>query len=259
MKQEDKMRILVSNDDGVYSPGLAELYESLLGVGDVTVIAPDRDCSAASHSLTLSTPIRIRELENGFISVSGTPADCVYVGLRAVMKEQPNMVISGINSGANLGDDVLYSGTVAAAMEGRFLGFPSIAVSLAGEHTYYETAGRVVQILVRQLMRHPLPSDTILNVNIPNVPFEQLSGYKVTRLGRRHPSANMIEDKDPRGKTIYWVGAVGGEQDAGPDTDFHAINNNYVSITPLETDITRYKVMSDLEFWSRNISLAGLN
>jgi 5'-nucleotidase len=249
------MKILISNDDGVYAPGLAVLYESLLGLGDVTVIAPDRDRSAASNSLTLSTPIRVRELENGFFSVDGTPADCVYVGLRALLKVQPKMIVSGINSGENLGDDVLYSGTVAAAMEGRFLGFPSMAVSLAGEHTYYDTAGRVVQILIRQLMRHPLPTDTILNVNVPNIPFEEIRGFKVTRLGRRHPSANMIQDKDPRGKTIYWVGAVGREQDAGPETDFYAINNNYVSITPLETDLTRYKVLDDMQYWASNITI----
>jgi 5'-nucleotidase len=251
------MKILVCNDDGVYAPGLAMLYESLLGLGDVTVIAPDRDRSAVSHSLTLHNPIRVRELENGFISVDGTPADCVYVGLRALLKQQPKMIISGINSGENMGDDVLYSGTVAAALEGRFLGFTSMAVSLAGEHTYYETAGRVVQILVQQLVRHPLPTETILNVNVPNVPFEQIRGFKVTRLGRRHPSTNMIQDKDPRGKTIYWVGAVGKEQDAGPETDFYAINNNYVSITPLKTDLTRYDVLEDMQYWAGNISQGG--
>lgn len=247
------MKILISNDDGVYAPGLSVLYNSLRNLGEVLVIAPDRDRSGSSNALTLSKPIRIRELENGFVSVDGTPADCVYVGLRAIMKTQPKMIVSGINSGENLGDDVIYSGTVAAAMEGRFLGFPTMAISLAGEHTYYETAGKVAQILIEHLMRHPLPFDTILNVNVPNVPYEQIKGYKITRLGRRHPSANMIEDKDPRGKTIYWVGAVGREQDAGPDTDFYAVNNNFVSITPLETDLTRYKVLGDLEFWAENI------
>lgn len=244
------MTILISNDDGVYAPGLMTLYESLNGLGDdVKVIAPDRDRSGASNSLTLINPIRVRELDNGFYSVNGTPADCVYLGLRALLKEAPKLIVSGINAGANLGDDVLYSGTVAAAMEGRFLGFPTIAVSLTGEHDQYDTAGRVVQIIMQHLMRHPLPNDTILNINIPNLPFAQIKGYRVTRLGRRHPSANMIQEKDPRGKVIYWVGAVGKEQDAGPDTDFHAINNDYVSITPLEIDLTRYKVMEDLQYW----------
>ena len=247
------MKILISNDDGVYAPGLAILYESLIGLGEVTVIAPDRDRSGASNSLTLSNPIRISKMANGFISVDGTPADCVYLGLRALLEEQPKMVVSGINAGENLGDDVLYSGTVAAAMEGRFLGFTSMAVSLAGEHDQYAAAGRVVQNLVRQLMRHPFPTDTILNVNIPNLPFEQIKGYKVTRLGRRHPSANMIQSKDPRGNEIFWVGAVGMEQDAGEGTDFHAVNNGYVSITPLEIDLTRYKVMDDLHYWVENI------
>lgn len=247
------MKILVSNDDGVYAPGIGMLYKSLSELGEVKVIAPDRDRSAASNSLTLSTPIRITELDNGFISVDGTPADCVYMGLRAIMDQPPKMVVSGINAGENLGDDVLYSGTVAAAMEGRFLGFPAIAVSLAGEHTYYETAGRVVQNLVQHLIRHPLPSDTILNVNVPNIPFSEIKGYKVTRLGRRHPSANMIEEKDPRGKKIYWVGTVGKEQDAGPGTDFDAINQGYVSMTPLEIDLTRHKVLQDLEYWVENM------
>ncbi len=247
------MKILLSNDDGVYAPGLAMLHESLSGMGDVTVIAPDRDRSGASNSLTLIKPIRIRELENGFISVDGTPADCVYIGLRALLKQQPKMVISGINSGENLGDDVLYSGTVAAAMEGRFLGFTSMAVSLAGDAEHYATAGRVVQVLVQHLIQHPLPIDTILNVNVPNVPYEQIKGYRVTRLGRRHPSANAVQSKDPRGKTIYWVGAVGREHDAGPETDFHAISNGYVSITPLEVDLTRYKVMDDLRYWSESL------
>ncbi len=251
------MRILISNDDGVYAPGLVALYKCLKEIAEVTAIAPDRDRSGASNSLTLIKPIRIRELENGFISVDGTPADCVYLGLRALLKQQPKMVVSGINAGENMGDDVLYSGTVAAAMEGRFLGFTSMAVSLAGEHTYYDTAGKVVQVLVQQLMRHPLPSDTILNVNVPNVPYYEIKGYKVTRLGRRHPSSNMIQDHDPRGQTIYWVGSVGKEQDAGVDTDFYAVSHNYVSITPLEIDLTRYKVMSDLEFWASNLTVEG--
>jgi len=247
------MNILISNDDGVYAPGLAMLYKSMLEIGDVKVIAPDRDRSGASNSLTLIKPIRSRELENGFISVDGTPADCVYLGLRGLLSEQPQMILSGINAGENLGDDILYSGTVAAAMEGRFLGFPAIAISLAGEHDQYESAGKVVQVIVRQLMNHPLPRDTILNVNVPNLPYEEIKGYKVTRLGRRHPSANMIQSKDPRGQPIYWVGAVGREQDAGDGTDFAAINSGYVSITPLEVDLTRYKVLDDLKYWAANL------
>jgi 5'-nucleotidase len=171
-----------------------------------------------------------------------------------LLNERPKMIISGINSGENLGvDDVLYSGTVAAAMEGRFLGFPAIAVSLAGDHTHYDTAGRVVQVLVQHLMRYPLPNDTVLNVNVPNVPFDEIQGYKVTRLGRRHSSGNMVEARDPLGQIIYWVGPRGALHDAGPETDYHAINNNYVSMTPLETDLTSYKIMDDLEFWSANI------
>ncbi len=252
------MKILVTNDDGVYAPGLTALYEALKDFGDVSVVAPDRDRSGVSNSLSLNRPMRVREMSNGFFCIEGTPADCVYLGLRGLLNERPKMIVSGINSGQNLGvDDVLYSGTVAAAMEGRFLGFPAIAVSLAGEHTLYETAGRVVQVLVQHLMRHPLPNDTILNVNVPNVPFSEIRGYRVTRLGRRKPAGNMIEAKDPLGQTIYWVGQLGQEHDAGPETDFHAVRNNYVSITPLETDLTSYKIMEDLEFWSNNISSEG--
>lgn len=252
------MKILVTNDDGVYAPGLTALYEALIAFGDVSVVAPDRDRSGVSNSLSLNRPTRARKMDNGFICVEGTPADCVYLGLRGLLNEKPNMIVSGINAGQNLGvDDVLYSGTVAAAMEGRFLGFPALAVSLAGEHNLYDTAGRVIQILVQHLMRHPLPNDTILNVNVPNVKFDEIRGFKVTRLGRRKPAGNMIEAKDPLGKTIYWVGPLGQEHDAGPETDFHAIRNNYVSITPLETDLTSYKIMEDLEFWSGNIVLDG--
>lgn len=249
------MKILVTNDDGVYAPGLTALYEALTGLGNIAVIAPDRDRSGVSNSLSLSRPMRARQLSNGFFSIEGTPADCVYLGLRGLLNEKPKMVISGINSGGNLGvDDVLYSGTVAAAMEGRFLGFPAIAISLAGEHTQYETAGKVIQVLVKHLMRHPLPNDTILNVNVPNVPFSELKGYKVTRLGRRLPAGNMVEAKDPIGETIYWVGPLGQEHDAGPETDFHAIKNNYVSMTPLEVDLTSYKIMDDLEYWSQTLT-----
>jgi len=252
------MKILVTNDDGVYAPGLTVLYKSLVDLGDVSVIAPDRDRSGVSNSLSLNRPMRTNLMSNGYISVQGTPADCVYLGLRGLLNEKPKMIVSGINAGENLGvDDVLYSGTVAAAMEGRFLGFPAIAVSLAGEHTEYETAGRVVRLLIKYLMRHPLPNDTILNVNVPNAPFVDILGYKVTRLGRRHSSGTMVEAKDPLGQTIYWVGSRGALHDAGPETDFHAIHNKYVSITPLETDLTSYKVMDDLSFWAANINKDG--
>lgn len=248
------MKILVTNDDGVYAPGLTALYEALVDLGDVSVVAPDRDRSGVSNSLSLSRPMRVNQMSNGYFSVQGTPADCVYLGLRGLLNEKPRMIVSGINSGENLGvDDVLYSGTVAAAMEGRFLGFPAIAVSLAGEHTHYDTAGAVIRILMKHLMRHPLPNDTILNVNVPDVPLSEIRGYKVTRLGRRHTSGSMVEANDPLGQKIFWVGPRGALHDAGPETDFHAVQNNYVSMTPLETDLTCYKVMDDLEFWSANI------
>lgn len=244
------MKILLSNDDGVYAPGLKILFDTLKSLGDVTVVAPDRDRSAASKSLTLNKPIRPKVQNNGFVSIDGTPTDCVHFALTAWLKEQPDMVIAGINAGANLGDDVLYSGTVAAATEGRFLGFPSLAVSLAGSGKNYLTAAKLTKNIVLQLIEQPLPSDTILNMNVPDVPMADIKGFQVTRLGRRHPAEPMIETTDPRGEAIYWVGAVGEEQDAGIGTDFYAMKQSYVSLTPLEMDLTRHSTLGMLEQWT---------
>lgn len=247
------MRILISNDDGVYAPGINMLNEALSEIATTQVIAPDRDRSAASKSLTLLAPVRPRGLENGFIAVDGTPTDCIHLGLTALMEEKPDMVVSGINAGPNLGDDVLYSGTVAAATEGRFLGFPAVATSLCGRGDHYESAGRVVQELIQRLISNPLPSDTILNVNIPDLPYDSIKGFQVTRLGRRHQSESMIPTTDPRGNRVYWVGPAGPEEDAGPGTDFHAIKNGYVSVTPLDMDLTRYSTMDDLKTWAEGL------
>lgn len=245
------MKILVSNDDGVNAPGIKVLAKALGNVGDISVVAPDRDRSAASHSLTLESPLRVHALENGFISVNGTPTDCVHLALTSLLDSHPDMVVSGINAGSNLGDDVLYSGTVAAAIEGRFLGYPTIAISLAGngDLSHYETAGICAQKMVHHLMQHPLKKEIILNVNVPDLPLDDIKGFKVTRLGARHRAESMLKEKDPRGKTIYWVGAVGEGEDAGPGTDFDAVAQGYVSITPLKVDLTDYDQMSAIEEW----------
>lgn len=233
------MRILLSNDDGVRAPGLAALYQALSRVAEVTVIAPDRNCSGASNSLTLHNPLRVEQLENGFFAVNGTPTDCVHIGTNSPLGQQPDLVVSGINDAPNMGDDVLYSGTVAAATEGRFVGFPSIAVSM-GEpgHDYYETAAKVVAELVTGLQREPLTSDFVLNVNVPYCAYEQLKGTRLTRLGSRHRAERMIRDTDPWGREIFWYGLVGRHRDDGPGTDFAAVKHGYVSVTPLTVDMT---------------------
>lgn len=254
------MKILISNDDGYLAPGLFCLANKLREIAEITVIAPDRDRSGASNSLTLSRPIRATPAENGFFRVDGTPTDCVHLAITGLLDYEPDMVVSGINAGANLGDDVLYSGTVAAAMEGRFLGFPALAVSLVGQELrHYETAACVVKHLLGQLRADPLPADTILNVNVPDVPWEQLQGFEATRLGHRHKSEPVIKSFDPRGREIYWVGPAGPEQDAGPGTDFHAIKNRRVSITPIQVDLTRYSALDKVASWLLGLNPARLN
>lgn len=249
------MRILLSNDDGYLAPGLAALARALSGRAEIHVIAPERDRSGASSSLTLTNPLRVRTGASGFHYVDGTPTDCVHLAITGLLETEPDMVVSGINRGANLGDDVLYSGTVAAAMEGRFLGLPAIAVSLAGfEGKHFDTAGRVVLKLLDRLVASPLPADTILNINVPDVPYESLKGIAATRLGHRHKSEPVIRETDPRGETIYWVGPPGAEDDAGPGTDFDAIRNGYVSVTPLHVDLTRYQALDQVAEWVREIS-----
>ena len=244
------MKILVANDDGYLSRGIAALAESLKACADVTVVAPDRNCSAASNSLTLRTPLRSEVHSNGFRSVEGTPTDCVHLAVNGMFGELPDMVVSGINDGPNLGDDVLYSGTVAAAIEGRFLGLPAIAVSMAtSKPQYFETAGRVISELVTRLQEHPIDEDSILNINVPDLPYDSLKGIRGTRLGSRHKSEGVIQQKDPRGQIIYWLGPAGPEADAGPGTDFNAVKNGYVSVTPLQIDLTRHNAISDLDKW----------
>ncbi len=244
------MHILLSNDDGYQAPGLAALAAALSEIAAITVVAPDRDRSGASNSLTLEMPIRAREEDNGFIRVEGTPTDCVHLAITGLLEEEPDMVVAGVNAGANMGDDVIYSGTVAAATEGRFLGYPALAVSITS-HTprYFETAARVARELIERMQQSGLPPELILNVNVPDLPYDELQGLQATRLGHRHKAEPVIKETDPRGRPIYWVGTAGPEQDAGPGTDFHAVRNGYVSVTPLQVDLTRHGVLTDLHDW----------
>jgi 5'-nucleotidase len=242
------MHILISNDDGYRSPGIRCLAQAIESVAKVTVVAPDRDRSGASNSLTLDSPLRARTADNGFTYVEGTPTDCVHLAITGLLEDEPDMVVSGINAGANLGDDVIYSGTVAAAMEGRFLGLPAIAVSMvSSQPVHLDTAARVVLDLLERINCEPVPADTILNVNVPDLPYADLKGWEVTRLGHRHKSEPVVRQTDPRGRPIYWVGPAGSEQDAGPGTDFHAVRNGCVSVTPIHVDLTRYDVIDTVK------------
>jgi 5'-nucleotidase len=244
------MRILVSNDDGYRAPGLAALARAMAQLGEVTVVAPERNRSGASNSLTLDHPLRVQVGDNGYYYVDGTPTDCVHLAITGFLEQEPDLVVSGINAGANLGDDVLYSGTVAAAMEGRFLGLPAIAVSLVGqEPQHYATAAEVAKRLVTRLRSQPLPADTILSVNVPDVRWEELAGFEATRLGHRHKAEPVIKSQDPRGRAIYWVGGAGLEEDAGPGTDFYAVSHGRVSVTPLQVDLTRYAALDSVAGW----------
>lgn len=250
------MRILLSNDDGVHAKGIAVLQRALATIADVTTVGPDRNCSGASNSLTLLNPLRTQRLDNGFIAVNGTPTDCVHLAISQLFDKAPDLVVAGINHGANMGDDVLYSGTVAAATEGRHLGLPAIAVSLAG-HTdeHFETAAYVTLQVINKLKSHPLPADQILNINVPAIPISELKGILVTRLGRRHKAERMTSTTDPWGRPIYWYGTLGPELDGGEGTDFYAIAQGYASITPLQIDMTAYRSMAPLTDWLSGIEL----
>ena len=248
------MRILLSNDDGYFSPGLLTLATHLSSVAEVTVVAPERDRSGASNSLTLDRPLNLRRAANGFFYVNGTPTDCVHLAVTGMLDVMPDMVISGINAGANMGDDTIYSGTVAAATEGFLLGIPAIAISLAGkELAHYETAARIATELASRFEKSTHTHPWLLNVNIPDVPYDQLQGSLVTRLGKRHKAEPVIKSINPRGETVYWVGAAGKAQDAGQGTDFHAIANNTVSITPLQVDLTQFGQLDAVQAWLGSI------
>jgi 5'-nucleotidase len=244
------MRILLSNDDGYFAPGLAALAEALAPLAQITVVAPERDRSGASNSLTLDRPLSIRKAANGFFHLNGTPTDCVHMAVTGMLDFVPDMIVSGINSGANMGDDTIYSGTVAAATEGFLLGIPSIAVSLVGTtHKYFETAAWAAAELVARYQRNEIKIPMLLNVNVPDISREEVQGFETTRLGKRHKAEGAVKAKSPRGETVYWIGAAGAAADAGPGTDFYATDNKRVSITPLQIDLTNYQQMKPVADW----------
>jgi 5'-nucleotidase len=244
------VRILLSNDDGYFAPGLEHLAAALTAHGaDITVVAPERDRSGASNSLTLDRPLMVRRAPNGFLFVNGTPTDCVHLAVTGLLDEMPDMVISGINLGANMGDDTIYSGTVAAATEGYLLGVPSFAISLTSKTAaHFETAAQVAVELVERHARRSA-GRWLLNINVPDVPREGIRGHRVTRLGRRHKAENVIKAQNPRGEVVYWVGAAGAAADAGEGTDFHAIEQGCVSVTPLQIDLTNRDQMREVAHW----------
>jgi 5'-nucleotidase len=244
------MHILVSNDDGYLAPGLAALAAALQRFGKVTVVAPEQNCSGASNSLTLNRPLTVHRASNGFLYMNGTPTDCVHVALTGLLDQLPDLVVSGINNGQNMGDDTIYSGTVAAAMEGYLFGLPAIALSHVNKgHAHLDAAARVAAELVARYQEHPLPMPTLLNVNIPNLPYEELREIRCTRLGKRHQAEPVIRDTSPRGETIYWVGSAGEARLAGPGTDFHACASGLVSITPLQIDLTHVEQLDSIASW----------
>lgn len=250
------MRILLSNDDGIHAPGIQVLAQALRTFTEVQIVAPDRNRSGASNSLTLETPLRTFSYPNGDIAVQmGTPTDCVYLGVNALMQPKPDIVVSGINAGSNLGDDVIYSGTVAAAMEGRHLGLPALAVSLDGLQ-HYETAAAITCTILRKLQCKLLLTGLILNINVPDLQLNQIKGIRVTRCGSRHPPDQVIPQQDPRGNTLYWIGPPGDKLDAGPDTDFAAIDAGYVSLTALHVDLTAHRAQDVVSNW---LTTTGIN
>ena len=242
------MRILVSNDDGFQADGIIQLAKSLSQIAEVIVVAPSENKSAASSSLTIGKPLKPIQIENNVYAINATPSDCVHLALCGFIKEPIDLVVTGINFGANLGDDVIYSGTVAGAIEGRFLGLPSIALSLASwECNHFDTAGKIAKILVEQIDKAPLSNSTIINVNVPDIPMHEIMGIKTTRMGSRHKSAPSIQDsKNP---SLFWIGENGKEADNVEGTDFLAISNNYVSVTPLQIDSTKYSEIQPLSSW----------
>ncbi len=249
------MHILITNDDGYLAPGIRILAERLSMIAEITVVAPDRDRSGASNSLTLKRPLRVRKTELGYLSVDGTPTDCVHLAISGMLDQKPDMVVSGINSGANLGDDVLYSGTVAGAMEGRYLGLPALAVSLVGKSSWhYDVAAEITGQIIQNLITNPLPEDTILNVNVPDLALADIGPIQATRLGFRHKAESMVKQSDPVGLPIYWVGPPGAAQDAGPGTDFYAVEHRQTSVTPLQIDLTRHDSIDPLQQWLNSMS-----
>ena len=249
------MRILIANDDGYLSPGIRALYKAMQGLGHATIVAPDRNRSGASNSLTLSHPVFVKEHEPNVYSLEGTPTDCVNIAVSGLLEQEQDMVVSGINDGPNMGDDVLYSGTVAAAIEGRHLGYPALAVSMATHApVHFDTAANIMLDIVGHLREAPLPADTILNINVPDLPAKEIKGLRSTRLGTRHPSKSAIRQASPRGEAMYWIGAAGDIADDGEGTDFGAVRDGYVSVTPLQIDLTRYDSVDMIGGWLESLS-----
>lgn len=246
------MRILISNDDGYFAPGIAALAESLRDLAEVIVVAPERDRSGASNSLTLDRPLSVRTAASGYLYLNGTPTDCVHIAVTGMLDRRPDLIVSGINDGANMGDDTIYSGTVAAAMEGFLLGIPSIAFSLARKgHEHLDSAARVARDVVTRFIERPYAGEgpALLNVNIPNLPYDRIGGIVATRLGKRHHAEEVIKAQNPRGETVYWIGPAGGAKDAGPGTDFHAVSSGLVSVTPLHIDLTATALSDATRRW----------
>lgn len=244
------MRILLSNDDGYFAPGLAALAEALAGLGEIVVVAPEQNRSGASNSLTLDRPLFLKQAASGFHFVNGTPTDCVHLAVTGMLDTLPDIIVSGINNGANMGDDTIYSGTVAAATEGFLLGIPSIAISLTSfEGKHYASAGMVARQLVERFIRDPIRDPVLLNVNVPDIPNAELRGMEVTRLGRRHKAEAVVKMVSPRNETVYWVGAAGAAADAGPGTDFNAVERGFVSVTPLQIDLTHTAQLPAVRRW----------
>ena len=244
------MRILLSNDDGYFAPGIDCLAQRLSKFAEITVVAPERDYSGASNSLTLDRPLSLKRAPNGYYYVNGTPTDCVHLAVTGMLDELPDMVVSGVNHGANLGDDTIYSGTLAAATEGYLLGVPSLAISLCSKHgVHFDTAARVAQEIVEKIMARECRDALLFNVNVPDVPYDELNGKTVTRLGRRHRAEGVIRTLTPRNDTVFWVGAAGAAKDATAGTDFHAVQNKQVSITPLSVDLTHNQQIPEISEW----------
>lgn len=248
------MHILITNDDGYLAPGIKTLAEALAEVAEITVVAPDRNRSGASNSLTLDRPVRVEQSPDGYYYTNGTPTDCVHLALSGYLDLTPDMVVSGINAGPNLGDDVLYSGTVAAAMEGRYLGLPAIAVSLVGGPArHYASAAIITRRVVERLATDSLPDDTLLNINVPDLPIDEIIDTRATRLGFRHKAESVLRQSDPHGRPVYWLGPPGEAQDAGPGTDFHAVEHAVASVTPMHIDLTRHRGIEPLQLWLERI------
>lgn len=244
------MRILLSNDDGYFAPGLEALAAALAGLGEIVVVAPEQNCSGASNSLTLSRPLLLRKASSGFHFVNGTPTDCVHLAVTGMLDQLPDIIVSGINHGANMGDDTIYSGTVAAATEGYLLGIPSIAISLTSfEGNNFPTAGRIARELVERFIRNPIKEPVLLNVNVPDIPYADLKGMEITRLGRRHKAEPVVKMISPRNETVYWIGAAGAAADSGPGTDFNAVERGFASITPLQIDLTHVAQLPSIRQW----------